>query len=362
MRSKLKHIIGGMALLCLPMLSLFARDGLSVGLNFGFEADTYKYGQKYAKIAINNAMITGTSNFWNQLNSSVSISKVYVDTGFTNVTVYDAGGTVGFAIFENFAIELQNNVGENLYLRPENNAQAMISIPIGGNVKFSHKFILFRFGFSYDFIVSNTMNPVIENSFIWNDNATSFPAAAGGTISGQNVFDMILQTARDTGVTLLPSTGGRDITISQKISANRIDIPISVAIQFINTYALKAYIGGGFTYYWGKVTRVLQDTLPNTIADIDSYEGSTIGYHILSGIEYELMPRLTLSGEMFFNYGTASPLPDNVISEDPYTVASFFHDQKTDVIGKEDRNNPQMSKLEFTGMRFLIGINYYILR
>ena len=336
----------------------WARDGLSIGLTTGFEADTYKYGQKYAQIAIGNALLQGTKNFWNHLDSSVTINEVYVDTQLPDV---DINGTKGFAVFQNFPLELKNSVGDDRYFRPETNSQALVSIPIGGTIKYSYKFMLFRFGFSYDIITSNTFNPKTENSFIWNDNGDSFPAAAGGTLSGQDVFDMILQNARDGGTTILPSTGGRDITVSQKITANRIDVPVSIGVQFINTYALKAYVGGGFTYFWGKVTRLLQDSLPNTIADIDTYEGSTVGFHLLTGIEYEIISRLGLSAEIFFNFGEAGPLPDRVISEDPYTVSSFFHNPKTDTLGPEDRGNPQYSKLEFSGIMLVIGHNYYIL-
>lgn len=74
-----------------------------------------------------------------------------------------------------------------------------------------------------------------------------------------------------------------------------------------------------------------------------------------------MLPRLGLSAELFFNYGSAGPLTDQVITEDPYTVKSFFHNPATDVIGPENRNNSETSRLEFTGIRFLIGINYYIL-
>ncbi len=340
--------------------SLLARDGLSVGLITGFEADTFKYGQKYSKIAISNALIIGAANFWNDLNSSVSIDRVYVDTQLPDVQIVGSN-TKGVAIFENFPIELRNNVGDFRYLRPEKNAQALVSVPVGGTIKYSYKFLLFRFGFSYDIVMSNTFKGTTENSFIWNDNANTFPPAAGGTLSGQDVFDMVLQNAKDSGQAILPSTGGRDITISQRITGARIDAPLSIALQFINTYALKAYVGGGITYYWGKTTRILQDTLPNTIADIDTYEGSTIGFHLLSGIEYEILTRLGLSAEIFFNYGDASPLQDQVISEDPYTVQSFFHDSKNDVVGPENRDNPQVSRLEFSGIRLLIGLNYYIL-
>ena len=349
-----------LSLIMIPFFqkNVFARDGLSIGFNTGFEADTFKYGQKYAAIALSNGLITGTANFWNTLDSSVTINKVYVDTGFTNVQV---AGTQGFAIFDNFSLELQNNEGEYKYFRPDRNSQAIVSIPLGGNIKFSHKFILFRFGFSYDLMVSNTFNPVIENSFIWNDRASTFPAVAGGTLSGQDVMDQVLQNARDSGLTILPSTGGRDTTISQKIFGARIDVPVSIAVQFINTYALKAYVGGGITYFWGRVTRLLQDTLPNSVADIDTYEGSTLGFHLLTGIEYEITNRLGLSGEIFFNYGQAGPLPDLVISEDPNTVVSFFHQAKTDILGRENRNTPQYSKLEFSGIRFMLGVNYYIL-
>ncbi|RME88528.1 MAG: hypothetical protein D6767_10010 [Candidatus Hydrogenedentota bacterium] len=334
-----------------------ARDGLSIGLNGGFEADTFKYGQKYAQIAIGNALIVGAANFWNSLDSSVTIEKVYVDTQ-QDVTI---NGVYGIATFENYPMILQNNVGEFKYIRPEHNSQAMVSIPVGGNMRYSWKFLLFRVGFTYDFIMSNTFKPVV-NSFIWNDNATSFPAQAGGLLSGQNVFDMVLQNAADSGVAILPSTGGRDITIRQEITAQRVDAPVSIALQFINTYALKAYIGGGITYFWGKTTRVLQDTLPNTIADIDVYEGSTLGFHLLTGIEYEVLNRLGVSAELFFNYGIAGPLTDQVITEDPYTVRSFFHNPKTDRLGAEDRNNPEVSQLEFTGVRILLGVNYYVLQ
>jgi len=353
----MKRLILSTGLLLAPMLSLIARDGLSVGVNFGFEADTFNYGQKYGRIAIGNGMVKGTSNFWNTLDSAVTISKVYVDTQ-QPVTI---NGVQGIAVFNNFPIILKNNVGDNTYLRPEKNAQALVSVPLGGNIKYSRKFILFRIGFSYDKVMSNSFNPIAENSFIWNDNATTFPAAAGGTLSGQDVFDQILDNAASTGV-ILPSTGGRDITVSQKVFGQRIDAPVSIALQFINTYALKAYIGGGITYFWGKITRILQDTLPNTIADIDTYEGSTIGFHLLSGIEYEILPRLGLSAELFFNYGIAGPVSDSVITEDPYTVRSFFHDPSVDIIGTENRKNPQTSELEFSGIRFLIGINYYILK
>lgn len=337
---------------------LYARDGLSIGINTGFEADTFKYGQKYSRIAINNGMLTGTANFWNELNSSVTIDKVYVDTRFTDVQI---NGITGIAEFMNFPMEIKNNTGDYTYFRPEQTSQAMISIPIGGNIKYSRRFLLFRLGFTYDYIMSNSFKSEIENSFIWNDNATSFPAAAGGTLSGQDVFDIVLQTAKDSGQAILPSTGGRDVTISQKVYGSRIDIPVSIALQFINTFALKAYVGGGVTYFYGKVTRLLQDTLPNSRADVDTYEGSTLGFHLLTGIEYEIMNRLGLSAEIFFNYGTAGPLADQIITEDPYTVTSFFHDPQNDVLGPENRYSPEMSRLEFSGVRLLLGVNYYIL-
>lgn len=339
---------------------IWSRDGLSLGFTTGFEADTFKYGQKYGAIALNNAKIIGVANFWNDLNSSVSISEVFVDTQLPDVEIV-ATNTNGFAVFENFPIELKNNVGQFSYVRPEKNAQALVSLPLGGVIKYSYKFLLFRFGFSYDLVISNSFQPTTENSFIWNDNALTFPGAAGGTLSGQDVFDLVLQNAKDSGQAILPSTGGRDVTISQKTSGARIDAPLSIALQFINTYALKAYVGGGITYHWGKVTRILQDSLPNTKADIDTYQGSTIGFHLLTGIEYEIITRLGLSAEIFFNYGDAGPLQDQVITEDPFTVASFFHDPKTDIIGPEDRNNPQYSRLEFSGIRLVLGLNYYIL-
>src|SRR5262245_51033667 len=96
---KLKYIAKVLFTLCLFTGNLLARDGLSIGVNTGFEADPFKYGQKYGRIAINNGLLVGTSNFWNDLDSAVSISKVYVDTQITNVEI---NGITGIAVFDNF--------------------------------------------------------------------------------------------------------------------------------------------------------------------------------------------------------------------------------------------------------------------
>lgn len=365
---KRKILFGPLArvlgLLCLLTgESVLGRDGLSIGLNTGFEADTYKYAQRYAAIGLNNAKIVATRNFWNQLDGAVTLDEVLVDIGnLADDAVLADSGLTGIVKFKNFPVHLKNRSGDNKYFRPQNNVQSLISVPLGGNIKYSKKFLLLRLGFVYDLVLSDSFQPVVENSLIWNDNVQDVVPVGGGTLSAQNISDLVLQNAADTGLSILPSTGGRDVTISQKIQANRVEAPLSLAVQFINTYALKAYVGGGLTYYYGSVTRILQDTLPNSIADIDRYEGSALGFHLLMGVEYEVVERLGLSAEIFFNYGDSGPVADQVITEDPYTVSSFFHDPvRGDRPGPEDRNDPAYSRLEFSGVRFLLGVNYYIL-
>ena len=327
----------------------FARDGMTVGIVMGIEADTFKQGMYGSQISIYNGRTIATQNYFNNVNALITISSVSLDldadTGVQNMS--------------NQTIALDPVVSDDSFIRPKSNAQGLISLIGGVSIKYSRRFLFFRLGFSIDYIIPT------ENSFIWNDNAQAYTATPviknNIGITSQEMSDIILFTARRSGLALLPPTGGRDITISQKVMATRVDVPLSVALIFINTYTIKAYIGGGIGFYYGKLIRIIQDTIPTSVADVDIFEGIAYGTHLLIGVEYEIASKITLSAEMFYNYAHTPALKDKVISEDPYTVNSFYHTMVNgDEPGAEDRNNPRTYVLNFTGTRILLGINYYV--
>lgn len=344
--------------LCCLFLSgagpLLAKNGFSIGLNGGFEADTYQYGLKYAKVGYTSGLVTGSQAFFNDLNGIATINRLLVD--FDDAKNTPVPGSPGIAIFENYSQALRNESGPNKFIQPLETAPGLISTVVGVNAKYVEDWITFRFGLTYDFFLPT------RNSFRWNDNYQQFPEIFSANQTGltsQQVIDLVLLKSRATGIAILPSTGGRDVTISSEVRALRVEIPFTVAFNFINTPATTAYLGGGLTWFYGSTTRILSDSLPNTVEDVDRFTGSTVGFHILTGAEYQFIRDTTLSVEVIMNYGEAGPLEDQVISENPYTVNSFFHTLKNeDSPGPED--GARASRLVFTGYRILVGVNYYL--
>lgn len=104
---------------------------------------------------------------------------------------------------------------------------------------------------------------------------------------------------------------------------------------------LNIHLGGGIGYYLGKVKIEFKGQTYPELNEETKWDGSQIGVHVLSGIEYYITKRVSLSGNLMYRLAKIDKLED----ENGKRVKVGF-DQK-------------ILKLDFSGLEIKGGVNLY---
>lgn len=136
-------------------------------------------------------------------------------------------------------------------------------------------------------------------------------------------------------------------TLFDSIDKVNIELHISaIPILLTGLYVLPAgklniHLGGGIGYYLGKVKiEFKSQTYPETNEET-KWDGSQIGFHVLSGVEYYITKRVSLSGNLMYRLAKIDKLEDD--------------NGKRVRVGLDQK----ILRLDFSGLEIKSGVNFY---
>jgi len=104
---------------------------------------------------------------------------------------------------------------------------------------------------------------------------------------------------------------------------------------------LNIHLGGGIGYYLGKVKREAKVQTYPELNEETVWDGSQIGFHVLSGVEYYITKRVSLSGNLMYRLAKIDKLEDE--------------NGKRVKVGLDQK----ILKLDFSGLEIKSGVNFY---
>lgn len=281
------------------------------------------------------------------------------------------------------AVEVKDYYGDRVVISDiKTSGGQLVSVPIGINMRYVYKRLFFKFGFLYHVILPN------RKSYVLNSRA-GVDANLSASGSSHNFYQDNAKNA-DSDLTNdvpqafgLVATDGRDFQYQSVVTAQMIEVPFTIGLILIGKEFYKFYIGAGMTFFTGRSNRTitvkertasgdLQDISgANSQADIDEFQGNSVGFHFLLGSEFQMTKKVGIYGEFSFSIGAAVPLLDRVRTG-ATTATSLFHaaqasDQAgldtpgSEVPGSATRPGlPRPSGISFRYFRFSMGVSYNI--
>ena len=214
-------------------------------------------------------------------------------------------------------------------------------IPIGFNVRYLEKLYLIRLGFNYHF-----------------------------STGGKNIMEVINKN---------PATGIEEKSIITEDYDMRIfEFPLTFAFNIRNDAFTRLYAGAGPTVFYGSAKITHDNGSFNVVngknvlltPDEDLFKSWSMGAHMMVGGEVSMGSQLSLSMELWFNYGSKSQVMDVALTQKGYQNIQQEEDIKSpEILGvynnrsdsKYVRFDPEHPDgLDFTGIQFLISVNYFL--